>query len=343
MPEYFAEYLPRLQSTSVQVRISPDDVSTLEVCDDEILINANIKIKLPQKVHSETVSKSTRSIEQGVLGIRLRNPKPEFLTNDSVEQLLQDQYQWNIKDLRQFHTQDSFKCTRCNNVLIDLEKVSKFLPMPSELWYEMLDFWHCHKPTSDSHKNVGLLKRFNELKPKPKSLIIGSYYLIVNPEDWDGLNTIIDDKISCVHCNEVIGELDSNFGNFKLLKWQLKLNEELFKPYSYISLKLIEEMNYSAVRVFSISCPESNRSIQIWCFGLGIGISSNNLGVLNDCLKIMYKEVDSNNTEETNGHIVVDYIKPFDDFIRLIEKFNSLLPENLRKFNDWNVSYVHLQ
>lgn len=347
MARYFSEYLPRLKTTSVQVELPRDQVDSVEVRDDSVVINSSIDIKLPSAIQSSQASHAVNAVSPGLTSIRIRDRQAAFLANGSMESFLQDQYQWNISNIQKYHMHDVLRCVSCDSPIIDLKEVKKLLPMPSELWYEMLDFWHCHKPTVENN-NIGLLKKFNQLKPNPKTLIIGSYYFIANPEDWANIEACgqENESLECGCCHEILGELDSNIGNYKILKWQLKVENELFKPFAYISLKLVEEMNYSALRVFQIIDEKSKRSIQVWCFGLGIDINVDTLGVMKNCLKILYKEnMQEDSTSRlkggnNNSEILVEYEKSFDDFCTWLQKVNQALPENLQKYNDWNVTYI---
>lgn len=341
MVDYFAEYLPRLKTTSIQVELSRNEIENIEINNDSILLNSSIEIKFPSLINSKDVTYMITPSTPSSSSIRIRNKNIEFLANDNVETILQDQYQWNIGNLQKYQQQQhrSFKCINCNCNIIQVDKVRKFLPMPSELWYEMLDFWHCHKPTVED--NLGLLKKFNQLKPNPFNLIIGSYYFILNPEDWQNLKVDGNDILSCEQCNEILGGLDIDVGTFKIYKWQLKLDGEFFYPYSYVSLKLVEEMNYSAVRVFKIVNEKNNKAIQVWCFGLGIDINISGLGMFKNCLKIMYKtEFEEDSEISKHGEIRVEYEKPFTDFLNHIEKVNKALPTNLQNYKNWRTSYI---
>lgn len=346
MTHYFVEYLPRLKTTTVQIEIPREKVQSVEIKNDSILINSNLTIKLPNEVKAAQTSPTITAATSGATSLRIRDNQVGFLANDSVESLLQDQYQWNVDNIQKYHMGDAVKCSNCGCLVIDLKQVKKLLPMPSELWYEMLDFWHCHKPTVEN-SSIGLLKKFNQLKPNPKNMIIGSYYFIINPEDWADIEIYGEENslVRCRSCHELLGELDSNIGSYKLLKWQLEVGNEQFKPYSYISLKLVEEMNYSAVRVFRVVDEKSKRSLQVWCFGLGIDVNSDTLGVMKNCLKILYRDDAFEDHKEggNNGEILIEYAKPFDDFHEWLSKINRSLPENLREYNGWRISYIPMQ
>lgn len=338
MPEYFIEYLPRLQTTSVYFH---GKVELLEVEKCGLTINGE-KIELAHRV-SKDASRTVTALDSEWTNIRIRSNARGVLKSENQIQL-QDQYQWNIKDLERQRKRGGkvFSCGSCSAGIVSFDHVNKLLPMPSEMWYEMLDFWHCHKP-NEGAADIQLLKKFNELQPNPNDVIVGSYYLIVNPKDWN-LATMDGGRIECSKCSSVLGIRDGNLGNFKLFKWQISLNGiETFRPYKYVLLKLIEEMNYSAARVFTIGVA-NGKSLKLWCFGVDIDIRfSNEFGELKDCLKLMYQEPESG----ANGHahigqnfIDIEYETPFLDFVRWVETININLPVTLQNYKEWKVSYV---
>lgn len=348
---YFLEYLPRLNTTSIQVNIPRDEIKEFEIYNDSILVN-NIKIKLSNTInHNQTSFTINESGKISTIRLKDENPKLLSTRNSNTENVIQDQYQWNIKSLKKMKLlkNNLFVCNNCCNEILNLSNIESLLPMPSELWYEMLDFWHCHKPNPEDIKNsdLSLLNKFNQLKPNKSTIIIGSYYFLVNELDIPNINEINNKDLKCNRCNNIIGEIDSNYSCLKLFKWKLKFNNEIssdfkFNPYSYVLSKLIEEMNYTAVKIFNIILnDDTNNVIKIWCFGLGINISIDGLN-FNNCLKIMYKISPKNDTDSTNNTIEIEYKEPFDDFLRIIKEMNELLPENLQIFNDWNISYIPL-
>jgi hypothetical protein len=48
---------------------------------------------------------------------------------------------------RELSTSSELSCRNCNAILLPAGRVSVWRDLPSENWAEMMDFWHCHKPT----------------------------------------------------------------------------------------------------------------------------------------------------------------------------------------------------
>lgn len=361
--EVFVEHFSRLHSTSVVVRIPRDEIVSARIEKHQLVINEKHHITLAndsKKVlnyNEEGLNITIKELDTQYTGITLRSKQiaRTLLTNDDrmIDMMCSDNYQWNIGHLTEMNDRGTFRCASCKqSTIFQLSSVKRMLPMPSELWYEMLDFWHCHKPNEeDEHaRNVSYLRKFNQLRPQPQCLILGAYYMIVNPEDWDGIRKAENDSLLCDHCGELIGELDSSFGNYKILNWKMELivgeadygdEVEQFKPYNYVMEKLVDETRYSGGRLFTVAYKE--KKVKVWCFGEGIdfavGDTNDGMQFRENCMKIMYQEYDP---EKDGGlHVVeVEYEKPFDSFLEHIKLVNSRLPVPSKTFKEWNISYI---
>lgn len=47
-------------------------------------------------------------------------------------------------------------CRRCGTVVVERDSVKVWKDLPSENWAEMMEFWHCHKPTTNGHDKTGV-------------------------------------------------------------------------------------------------------------------------------------------------------------------------------------------
>lgn len=57
---------------------------------------------------------------------------------------------WSAKSMKE---DSEFLCRNCGTVIIRNGSVKDWRDLPSENWAEMMDFWHCHKPSD--HGNHG--------------------------------------------------------------------------------------------------------------------------------------------------------------------------------------------
>lgn len=59
---------------------------------------------------------------------------------------------WPAKDLNE---NSEFLCRSCGEVIVGRGKIKEWKDLPSENWAEMMDFWHCHKPTVPESSGSG--------------------------------------------------------------------------------------------------------------------------------------------------------------------------------------------
>ncbi|KAG7900739.1 hypothetical protein KL935_002672 [Ogataea polymorpha] len=165
-PRYFTEYLPRLCSVSVCVEVKRPEIDKLSIKDNRLLISTKtqiISIPLAGKTADYDDILSFARIENDF--ITLKVPAVADKAVSSIDQLTNtDDSIWSIRDLKQ-HPNGILECAACCQPIADLSKIRKLHYMPSEMWYEMMEFWHCHKPTNGNYTNDKIANRFNNLKP----------------------------------------------------------------------------------------------------------------------------------------------------------------------------------
>lgn len=314
----FVEYLPRINTTNVYTNINENieeigvtgDILSILDCQDPILLTHDVK-------------NYTYNISDGPNGkiIRLK----EVGTRHDIEEI---EYHWTSKELQSHHY---IRCSSCSSDLIEISQLRKVLPMPSEMWNEMVDFWHCHKPNGSDV----VTKRFNGLKPGQNGILVGSHYFVFNPEDFETIK-VVNDNVHCGNCNYLLGTKDQNFGCYKLLKWRVKLDEKSYEKWRYVYSALIEEVQFTGAHKFTLLC--SDRYIKIWCFGLGIEMVIEGVKY-NNAMKILFSEIEER--KEGEYTIEIEYEEVFDDFIEHLRKFNKELEKyGLEYFNKWKVGYI---
>ncbi|KAK9460195.1 ubiquitin-conjugating enzyme E2-binding protein [Lipomyces oligophaga] len=183
---YYAELLPRV--SFISVTISPIDavpshitrLNSRKVFFKESATDpTSSSFQLPGPVAPDT-SLSLRSyaeVANNVLTLRLkaarqaedediRDQKPPLMSSDLQLGLPLD-------------------CRTCQNHI--LRKEVKFLDMPSENWYELMDYWHCHKPDDPCghHANQPLSRDI--LKPKKEICLVGLLYILVSRDEVEGV------------------------------------------------------------------------------------------------------------------------------------------------------------
>lgn len=302
------------------------------------LYSSHIVVRLPIEITQ--LSRITRiQQEGGKLTIKISLFSK---TNDGVGAITESfmkfttdtkNQKWSCKDLKNKTPKrdgaNIFKinCSRCTDVIIDSEKVTKFYDLPSEFWSEMMDFWHCHKPNAKENDRIKNYYNGN-LKTKEGEIIIGSYYFLTSDISKFKLE---GNLVKCLKCDTQLGVKEGT--NCRLFKWGLVLHygqrKEFFSPYLYIYNMLLDKINLSATRKFVIKKIQGNSSLYLWVLNIGVDVATEDR-ILKDSLKILYLPypVRSDNDDKIEDIELEGYI--FEDLKNELEKVNYLLPVSNR-------------
>lgn len=157
----YAEYLPKLQKISIVVSLAiPSDSKT------KVIIGKDANTL---EVHHKTVTTRmalpvNSSIQEVHLGFANRGISPgqtkltwriepanavikaaEAAARTGIEVM---RVPWSAADLV---TNVDVVCRKCEAVILGKDSLVEWRDLPSENWAEMMEFWHCHKPTTTNH------------------------------------------------------------------------------------------------------------------------------------------------------------------------------------------------
>lgn len=348
---YIAEYLPRLGNVSIRLRFkeSVKDIIKLSItCNDGItnylVVSTKLDtftVKLPVKTPANDLKVTAVNLLLGLLSITVALPtkqRPDTLISEGSFMNLVDSslQKWSIKDLLRKTPKNndnvnvfSLACKACDSLIIDSTTVNKFIDMPSELWYEMMDFWHCHKP-HDHHNHSHDEKNYNgNLKPGVNDVFIGSSYLLVNRQRGWNVNGQ-GSAVVCTNCSEKIGEVVEE-DTWKLFKWNLKLkygeNTEIYPLYLVVYYFILEKINSTATRKFTIS--HDNDNLIIWVVNTGLSVTTET-SELENCLKVLYYQSLESIIDDDNAEYLEVDRTIFDELHDKLKKINCELPESTR-------------
>ncbi|KAF9879116.1 snf2 family helicase [Colletotrichum karsti] len=152
-PTIYAELLTNIRQLSVAVTLpSPADRSTQGVVasDGATLTIAHAgsqtHFSLPGKVVAPR-NGVLPSPHPGSLILSWRLPLSETSAL-TARGPLDEPVPWAATDLL---AESAVRCRSCEEVVVSEGKVREWKDLPSENWAEMMDFWHCHKPTDHEH------------------------------------------------------------------------------------------------------------------------------------------------------------------------------------------------
>ncbi|GMF00190.1 hypothetical protein B5S28_g2320 [[Candida] boidinii] len=392
--KYFSEYLPRISSLSLCIEISPNEIRNIKCNRDnlkELFIflkqagSTAIKIelvheikyytdeKLMEIIHKST-SNSTASSGNNFTSLSLEvkdNSSSGTGTKNGVavvksqtsDFLTSQHLKWTHDELNQMRLtfpNCKFQCFKCDFQVLNLNSTNKINCMPSEIWAEMMEYWHCHKPNDeyehghDHHDNQKNNRYNTNLRPSQNSIIVGPYYILLNQQDVNSIN-INSNHVYCKNCGYDIGIVDEDSHLVKIWKYDVKLayedgdgdgrelEVEKFRPFLQLYEILLDSVSSTAIRHYLIQDQANDGNIlNIWVFNFGVKIKLLPINSeFKDCLKIMYNKdlnffKENNNTFDT----IVVPSKVFNDFEEILKNITINLPNNLQKMSNWNVSYL---
>lgn len=151
-PNIYAEFLPRLGRISVVIHLPTQSTHKTKVLvsrDGLHLIvdhdGASTKLRLPVKTRIAG-EHLPGEVKPGHSKISWRLfPTPEEA--QAAQHVAPDSVPWSAADLKPGL---GVSCRACGEKVVAGETIKTFKDLPSENWAEMMEFWHCHKPT-DAH------------------------------------------------------------------------------------------------------------------------------------------------------------------------------------------------
>ncbi|KAG5421634.1 hypothetical protein I9W82_000726 [Candida metapsilosis] len=305
---YSVEYLPRLNQLSIEIENVTSETITGLKLEEGRFISISIKgldeIRITCPILIKASSPTSIKFQKSKLLISLK-VEPE--ANSEVGDVATNgSDMWSCGWLNK-HTSKAgsknefqFRCSKCQNQLIDsLDFI--FKDMPGDYWYELMDFWHCHKPANNqpTDKDYGILKPKND-----KTIVIGSCYLL---QTVNSCLELIEESseafYACKSCHQIIGDKFQDV--IRLLKWKLSLtytknNQTLvstYDPLLYAVNLFNTKIQSSALRKFAI---ESNRQkLCLWILNTDIDVTINGQ-ILFKCMKVWWYSVHDNDTIDSS-------------------------------------------
>ncbi|EGW33072.1 uncharacterized protein SPAPADRAFT_150678 [Spathaspora passalidarum NRRL Y-27907] len=330
---YYTEYLPRLNSISVVLDVPKGffiDVSTKIILKDphQLSIQSSqtiLDFKLPLPITKFSIT--NLALQNQVLSFKL--VLPSIKPDDSSVSTFMNQLdqKWSCNDLKKTPKSNNnhtfqFVCANCETPLIRSEMYT-FKDMPSEYWYEMMDFWHCHKPESDhdhSHDKdyKGVLVPHDD-----HTVIIGTYYLLQKS------NSNITDNVTCAKCGCILGEMIQD-NVLKILKWKISLvyadQQERFDSKLFMYNSIIDKINSSATRRFKFKL--DNAWKYLWVMNLGVKATLNGDTLVN-ALKVAFTDKIQEKDEDSYELVDIPYSEIVGSFINDLSSMHSKLPQSI--------------
>lgn len=337
---YFAEYLPRVGKVNIT---TSEEITSLTT--NSITLSNGEGFCLPHEILLDDIV--TEKNETGVTSIRCRSLGGRRLL--ASKNVLYSRKKWESDFFQANKNKVSTLFCSCGKPVIELNNYSYIADMPSEYWHELMDLWHCHKPTvvsadasKQSSRSPLYTSEFNtELVPRENELLIGDSYFCLKMPDETVAN--LGGEAHCAGCLKTLGKYNQKHHYYQLYKWQLrfsahkKLLDDIYHPRDFITQSLINSIDSLGVRIYEI-CSFSAQAITVWCFDLGVDIGLSDGTIEKNAMKILYKKGKPSLKNKQNVETLSVPQECFDDFFSRIESVHATIQT---KFDgEWNVSYI---
>lgn len=332
------------------------------------------KIKLPREFHPQFEGKevSLDSPDSGFVQLSIRalpivKSQPEELLDEG--QLFTP---WPTTSLKQLAlTKSHFACSQCHETLLTCENIKSWKALPTETWAEMMDFWHCHKPSGPgSESSFNTNYTISAFHAFPNTAMVGNCYVLFHPSQFvsahvhaskannSGSQTQV---IVCAHCSFWLGYQDFP-DTCKIYKWALEISSPVEIPrqypgHLYVSATINELIKSHGVYTFSIS-PEdysvkheslvvSRSEVLIWVFNPDFQYCTNTTsGDIDSGMKVFYSSdpVMIPKLKQTRGDVEQLHFPSLvvDELLLHLSKHALLYPKDSQKMTkDWKMSILH--
>ena len=147
----------------------------------------NASIRLPTKVGGggdASLTLPAAPSKDITLRLQLEETSPGFLQ-------FQDHETGNIEPWTagMLGEETEIYCYQCGQPFVSRGRVRTWKDLPSENWAEMMEFWHCHKPTiehADGHEDVAARKGYaasNKLMVSSRTGFVDTSHVLLAPTD----------------------------------------------------------------------------------------------------------------------------------------------------------------
>lgn len=389
---YVSEYLHRIGSITLLVQLAPgyEAVSvrfpakvsqSLELVyrhNEDSRRMLTRKVKLPVDFGSQFTGTERSfdnkdcqviqlSIRATAVAIKDEPDQFSFLNDTQLTIPLSSKY------LSSFASSESeFSCLNCQGDLLSCRDISYWKALPSETWAEMMDFWHCHKPSVSDEKPSSFNPSYaiSSFHAYPSTALVGLSYILFHPSHCKSSQVFIIKEnvpgakhplVCCAKCLCWMGFKESS-DTLKIHKWSIQLQSSLQQPlnypeYFYISSTIEELISSHGIYTFSLTPEDYSNEKQevevmdkekalIWIFNPDFRFcTSSTRGDVDRGLKVFYsadlKAIP--NLKKTRGDVEQMFFpqRIIDNLLQHLDQNSKLYPEDSQSVGkDWKVSIL---
>ncbi|KAK9374754.1 ubiquitin-conjugating enzyme E2-binding protein [Lipomyces chichibuensis] len=326
-------HLTRISSSKIYMKITPDSAASILTLPGRAAKDVPISLQQLCELNSNKKDGSLRVKAE-------REARAEHITPLSAKQLSDSK---------------SVQCNECGAVLV--KENMKYLDLPSENWYELMDYWHCHKPNHHHGNESENAVTKDALKPRKSLALVGLTHVMVVNDDIVSESIKVSDTqyktVVCSKCSSDVGILDHlDQSIVKIYKWNTivestTINNEIasfrYSPEIFVAEILLEVIEFHSTHHFGIAAHSDGEAILIylWVFNSDISYTSNFQPEPTRAMKVLYTKQPDVRNQEIATEIIDLPLSAANNIVKVLETRSEELPDSLRGFGKWNVSLLH--
>ena len=188
----YAEFLRNIQQVTVVATLPTlqNDTTVFELSRDNVTLtlkhdSQHATIVLPGAIAASAVLDIPRATDKSIF-LRLQ-------ASSDFESAAAKAYHTAIKapwSANCLNAQTRIACSFCGAVIVG-GTVKTWKDLPSENWAEMMDFWHCHKPSNDGRYSIESSKGYSatdRIRTMSGTAFIDTCHIIVAASDCKDIN-----------------------------------------------------------------------------------------------------------------------------------------------------------
>ncbi|KAI9819501.1 MAG: hypothetical protein M1827_006949 [Pycnora praestabilis] len=373
--QLYAEFLLNIRQQTIYASLqSPQDENTrFQLSSDNATItlshdNVSASVRLPTKVTNPGSQLRVPSVPTQELTFRLQLESTDA-PQASNTLAGDDEVPWDAKTLE---AATEVSCRHCNKCFIPAWSIREWKDLPSENWAEMMDFWHCHKPSDhdyehgeedDHHSSSKGYAASNRLvAERGVGFVDLCYFLLLTTdvasvEVVQGLGSAKEQRsqdIQCSDCKAVLGVYDARANGYRIYKWSVAVRQDendtsrQYPVQAFISAQLLALIDNQAVRRFVIhnkEVGETGSALLLWVFNADLYYSSSLVSSgPKRAMKVFYKTLPNPQEVLEKKIVSLDEVclprNVFDDLRSTLDGSNTILPKSAKTFQDWSVGLL---
>lgn len=207
---------------------------------------------------------------------------------------------------------------------------TRWKPLPSEHWAELMDLWHCHKPHNSQENDANPLYQLamNGFHPTPNTAYYSDTYYLVEK------SCLSDHARGCPVTASIMNSYDQSSSTVKIWKWDLLSKDSRISP--LISSILKELVDAHATFTFEI-----NHKLLIWVLNLNSSFTSSQYPSPQiEKIKVLFGNAELLRSSRPDAEPVDLPGHVYDRLVEELTSVNEGLPGGVQSMKSWKLGFL---